>query len=95
MGNDAGERRRVAELLRQNAPYCDTDTFEDFYMSLNNILFGDTGLQRSDAEIFDRLAGLVDPDTGVNYMEWKSGNAGGICVMENADDTPYVGGDDS
>lgn len=32
----------------------------------------------------------VDPETGVNYMEFKSGDAGGICVRVNADGTPYV-----
>lgn len=32
----------------------------------------------------------VDPETGVNYMEFKNGDAGGICVRVNADGTPYV-----
>ena len=32
----------------------------------------------------------VDPETGVNYIEFKSGDAGGICVRVNVDGTPYV-----
>lgn len=32
----------------------------------------------------------VDPETGVNYVEFKDGDAGGICVRVNADGTPYV-----
>ncbi len=32
----------------------------------------------------------VDPETGVNYMEFKSGYALGVCVRVNADGTPYV-----
>lgn len=32
----------------------------------------------------------VDPETGVNYMEFKSGYAFFACVRMNADGTPYV-----
>ena len=32
----------------------------------------------------------VDPETGVNYMEFRSGYAMGVCVRVNADGTPYV-----
>lgn len=32
----------------------------------------------------------VDPETGVNYMEFKSGYSFGVCVRVNADGTPYV-----
>lgn len=32
----------------------------------------------------------VDPETGVNYMEFRSGYALGVCVRVNADGTPYV-----
>jgi hypothetical protein len=32
----------------------------------------------------------VDPETGVNYMEFMSGYALGVCMRVNADGTPYV-----
>lgn len=36
------------------------------------------------------VATYVDPETGVNYLEFKSGYALGVYVRVNADGTPYV-----
>ncbi len=33
---------------------------------------------------------LVDTETGVNYLVWKSGYAGGITPLLNQDGTPVI-----
>lgn len=60
------ERREVAEKLRDYGSMNNLGTFETFYARLNGVLFGDTGLERSDADVFKRLADLIDPTCHVN-----------------------------
>lgn len=46
--------------------------------------------QTVEGQVYGFVSTYVDPETGVNYMEFKSGDAGGICVRVNADGMPYV-----
>lgn len=46
--------------------------------------------QTEEGPVYGFVSTYVDPETGVNYMEFKSGDAGGICVRVNADGMPYV-----
>lgn len=54
-------------------------------------LFSLSGCSKTaEGPVYGFVSTYVDPETGVNYMEFKSGDAGGICVRVNADGTPYV-----
>lgn len=67
-------RREVAARLRNHDELriCDRESFELFYMRLNGRVFGDTGITRSDTEIFDRLADLIDPTCDVVPLDEES-----------------------
>lgn len=63
------ERREVAEELRNYMRLRSSDTFEAFYTRLNGVLFGDDGFDRPDSDVFECLAGLIDPTCQVSSVE--------------------------
>jgi 23S rRNA G2069 N7-methylase RlmK/C1962 C5-methylase RlmI len=64
------ERYEVAARLRDAAMDEGSGyACEVFYARLSLLLFGDAGLERTDVEVFDRLAELIDPTCGVEDME--------------------------
>jgi rubrerythrin len=54
------ERREIAARLRDYAQLRNCYPFEAFYVRLNIALFGDNGWDRTDGDVFERLADLID-----------------------------------
>ena len=69
MAPTSEERREVAERLRDYAQLRNCYPFEAFYVRLNIALFGDNGWDRTDGDVFERLADLIDPTCEVESVE--------------------------
>ena len=54
------ERIEIAARLRDYAQLRNCYPFEAFYVRLNIALFGDNGWDRTDGDVFERLADLID-----------------------------------
>lgn len=54
------ERREVAATLRDYTYLRNCFPFETFYVRLNIALFGDNGWDRTDGDVFEYLADLID-----------------------------------
>ena len=54
------ERREVAERLRDYVRLRNSFPFEAFFVRLNMALFGDNGWDRTDGDVFEHLAYLID-----------------------------------
>lgn len=72
----SNERREVAATLMDCAQSRNCYPFDTFYVMLNIILFGDNGWDRTDGEVFEYLADLIDPTREVGSVGPTSGRNG-------------------